>query len=53
MAAVPPGLILLVLGAVLFFVIYFVSRKEKFVPTKPSQYQDRRYVTPAGNTIVY
>ena len=53
MAAVPPGLILLVLGAVLFFVIYFIARKERFVPVKPSKYQDKRYVTPAGNTIVY
>ena len=34
--------------------IYFVTKKEKFeVPVKPSQYQDKRYVTPAGNTIVY
>lgn len=53
MAAVPPGLLLLVLGAGLFLVIYFIAKEKFNVPVKPSAYQDKRYTTPAGNTIVY
>lgn len=54
MAAVPPLILVGLLLAVVFIPIYFLVKKEKFgVPVKPSMYQDRRYVTPAGNTIVY
>lgn len=47
------GMMGLVIAIVIGAVIYIMVTKEKFVPTKPSQYQDKRYVTPAGNTIVY
>ena len=47
------GMMGLVIAAVIGAVIYLMVTKEKFVPVKPSKYQDQRYITPAGNTIVY
>ena len=49
------GLLGFVVLAIMAVFIYFLAvGKEKFnVPTKPSMYQDKRLVTPAGNTIVY
>lgn len=43
------------IGAVVYRVIVApILKMERFdVPVKPSHYQDQRYVTPAGNTIVY
>ena len=46
------GFVVLAIMAV--FIYFLVIGKEKFnVPVKPSQYQDQRFRTPAGNTIVY
>lgn len=51
------SLLLMLLGLLAiggFFLYMAISKTEKFgVPVKPSPYQDKRYVTPAGNTIVY
>ena len=49
------GLLGFVILAIMAVFIYFLAiGKEKFgVPVRPSQYQDQRFVTPAGNTVVY
>ena len=49
------GLLGFVVLAIMGVFIYFLAvGKEGFgVPVKPSRYQDQRYITPAGNTVVY
>jgi len=52
--AVGGGFIVMILVIMGVFIYFLATKNEKFTaPVKPSTYQDKRYVTPAGNTIVY
>ena len=52
--AVGGGFIVMILAIMGVFIYFLATKNEKFeVPVKPSPYQDKRFVTPAGNTIVY